>query len=197
MISRNIKTAAYFVDDLLDVTRISRGKMEVAAESMDLHEAVQGAVQICEPEIQAKNQSLIVALEASHHIVVGDLARLQQAVWNLLKNASKFTPKGGRIRVSSRNEESLIVVEVADTGIGIAPEALSTIFEAFTQGGKDITREFGGLGLGLAIAKATVSAHGGTLHAESPGVSKGATFIFRLPLIDSNSGKVAGSRLQV
>jgi signal transduction histidine kinase len=149
---------------------------------MDLHEAAQGALQICEPEIQAKHHRLNVALDASEHIVVGDIARLQQVLWNLLKNASKFTPEGGEIRVRSRNEGSLILVEITDTGIGIAPEALSTIFIAFTQGSEDIARQFGGLGLGLAIAKATIAAHGGTLSAESEGVGRGATFILGLPL---------------
>jgi signal transduction histidine kinase len=104
---------------------------------------------------------------------------------DLLKNASKFTPEGGEIRVSSRSEASLILVEISDTGIGIAPEALSTILDAFTQGGEHIAREFGGLGLGLAIAKATISAHGGTLHAESEGVDKGASFILGLPFVNS------------
>jgi two-component system, chemotaxis family, CheB/CheR fusion protein len=99
MISRNVKIEAHFIDDLLDLTRISHGKLEIALKSMDLHEAVRGAVEICESEIRAKNQNLIVALDASEHIVVGDIARLQQVVWNLLKNASKFTPRGGDIRV--------------------------------------------------------------------------------------------------
>jgi signal transduction histidine kinase len=88
--------------------------------------------------------------------VVGDTVRLQQVLWNLLKNASKFTPEGGEIRVTSRNETSLILVEIPDTDIGIEPEALSTIFNAFNQGSEGIAREFGGLGLGLAISKATV-----------------------------------------
>ena len=176
MISRNIKTEAHFIDDLLDLTRISRGKLEITAESMDLHKAVQSAVQICEPEIQAKRQRLIVALDASEHIVVGDIARIQQVLWNLLKNASKFTPEGGEILVSSRNEASLILVEISDSGIGINREALSIIFNAFTQGSEDIARQFGGLGLGLAISKATIAAHGGTLRAESEGVAKGPSF---------------------
>ena len=184
VISRNIRTAAHFIDDLLDLTRISRGKLEITAESLDLHEAVQGAVQICEAEIQGKHQRLIVTPAAPEHIVIGDIARLQQVLWNLLKNASKFTPEGGEIRVSSRNEASLILVEISDSGIGIAPEVLSTIFDAYTQGGAHIAHEFGGLGLGLAIAKATISAHGGTLHAESEGVPKGATFILGLPFVN-------------
>ena len=129
MISRNVQTEAHFIDDLLDLTRISHGKSEITAESMDLHEAVRGAVQICESEIQVKHQRLLVALDAPEHIVAGDTARLQQVLWNLLKNASKFTPKGGEIRVSSRNEASLILVEISDNGLGIEAQALSTIFD--------------------------------------------------------------------
>ena len=100
----------------------------------------------------------------------------------MLKNASKFAQEGGEIRISSRNEVSLIFVEISDTGIGIEPQALSTVFDAFTQGSEEIARQFGGLGLGLAISKATIVAHGGTLHAESEGVAKGTTFILGLPL---------------
>jgi signal transduction histidine kinase len=147
MISRNVQTEAHFIDDLLDLTRLWGGKSEITAQSMDLHEVVRGALQICESE-----------------------------------RASKFTPKGGEIRVSTRNEASLILVEISDTGIGIEPQALSTVFDAFTQGSADIARQFGGLGLGLAISKATIVAHGGTLHAESEGVAKGTTFILGLPL---------------
>jgi signal transduction histidine kinase len=182
MISRNVQTEAHFIDDLLDLTRLWGGKSEITAQSMDLHEVVRGALQICESERQAKHQRLFVALDAPEHIVVGDTARLQQVLWDLLKSASKFTPKGGEIRVSTRNEASLILVEISDTGIGIEPQALSTVFDAFTQGSADIARQFGGLGLGLAISKATIVAHGGTLHAESEGVAKGTTFILGLPL---------------
>jgi two-component system, chemotaxis family, CheB/CheR fusion protein len=182
MIYRNVKIEAHFIDDLLDLTRISRGKMEIAFESVDLYEAVRGAVQICEQEIQGKHQKLTVALDASEHIVVGDIARLQQVVWNLLKNASKFTPEGGEICINSRNEGNKILVEISDTGIGIEPQALPIVFDAFTQGSEDIARQFGGLGLGLAISRTIIVAHGGTLRAESEGVAKGATFILALPL---------------
>jgi signal transduction histidine kinase len=121
--------------------------------------------------------------------VVGDIVRLQQVLWNLLKKASKFTPEGGEIRVTSRNETSLILVEIPDIGIAIEPEALSTTFNAFSQSNEGIAREFGGLGLGLAISKATVEAHGGTLRAES----KGATFILGLPLQFVTPGRIPGT----
>ena len=107
------------------------------------------------------------------------LRGLQQGLWNLLKNAPKFTPKGGEIRVSSRNEASLILVEISDNGMGIEAQALSTIFDPFTQGSDDIARQFGVLGLGLAISKATIAAHGGTLHAESQRTFEGSNFHYR------------------
>ena len=112
----------------------------------------------------------------------GDAARLQQVVWNLLKNASKFTPRGGEIQIATSNADDHFVLVVADTGIGIAAEALPLIFDAFAQEGQWVTSEFGGLGLGLAIAKATVEAHHGTLVAASPGRNQGATFTMTLPL---------------
>ena len=183
MIERNVQTEAHFVDEMLDLTRITHGKLEIVRTPMDLHEAVRRAVEVTEPELHDKAQRLETALEAAACQVEGDFARLQQAFWNLLKNASKFTPARGVIRLASRQEEpGWIAVEVTDTGIGIAPDALVRIFGSFEQADASIARQFGGLGLGLAIAKATVEAHGGTLVAGSPGLDQGATFTVRLPL---------------
>ena len=123
-----------------------------------------------------------LALHAQRHVVPGDAARLQQVVWNLLKNASKFTPNEGEIKVVTSNVDNRLVLIVADTGIGIASEALATIFDAFAQEGPWVTSEFGGLGLGLAIAKATIEAHHGTLVAASGGRNQGATFTIELPI---------------
>ena len=114
----------------------------------------------------------------------------------MLKNASKFAQEGGEIRISSRNEVSLIFVEISDTGIGIEPQALSTVFDAFTQGSEEIARQFGGLGLGLAISKATIVAHGGTLRAEREGVAKGTTFILELPCKFVTAARVAETDYQ-
>ncbi len=183
MIRRNVKIESHLIDDLLDLTRISRGRLDIVAEPMDLQAAVTGAIEISEPDISGKNQTLEVALEASRHRTESDFNRLQQVVWNLLKNASKFTPKGGEIRVSTRSEGSRFYLAVSDNGVGIDPEALPTIFDAFSQGGEWVMREFGGLGLGLAISKATVEAHGGIITAESGGRGCGATFAVELPLI--------------
>ena len=192
MIQRNVQLETQLIDDLLDVTRISRGKLEIVPAPMDLHQAVEAAVEISAGDVQSKKQDLTVTLAAGRHTLRGDAQRLRQVFWNLLKNASKFTPEGGSIHVVSRDEPGRIVVEIADTGIGFAPEAAARIFESFTQAGTEITRRYGGLGLGLAISKATVDAHGGTLHAHSAGPDQGATFTVELPLAGAN-GRGAGA----
>lgn len=185
MIRRNIVLESRFVDDLLDITRISRGKMELHRAPMDVHEAIVHAVEISHPDIDAKQQRLTLQLDAPRHRLEGDLARLQQAVWNLLKNASKFTPPGGAIRIRTANAADGLLVEVVDSGIGIAPDDLPRIFDAFAQANIDITRKFGGLGLGLAIAKAAIDAHGGSIRVASKGLGQGATFTISLPLAAS------------
>ena len=182
MIRRNVEIEARFIDDLLDVTRITRGKLEIVREPMDLHQALRHAVEVSTTDIESKKQRLTVKLRAKKHSLLGDATRLQQLFWNLLKNASKFTPNGGEISVVSRNKAGQIIVEVSDTGVGFEPEAATRIFEAFEQATPETAREFGGLGLGLAIAKATADAHGGSLQAHSAGRNKGATFTVDLPL---------------
>ena len=183
MIRRNIRIESHLIDDLLDLTRITRGQFEVISESIDLHRAIAAACEVVEADVKGKNQTLTLALGARKFKTLGDFTRLQQVVWNLLKNASKFTRKGGEITVSTRASEDRFFLAVSDTGIGIEPDGLVSIFEAFSQGGEWITREYGGLGLGLAISRATVEAHGGTIKAESGGRNQGATFTVELPLI--------------
>jgi two-component system CheB/CheR fusion protein len=182
MIRRNVAIEARFVDDLLDVTRITRGKLEIVPEDIDLHEVVAHAVEIARPDADAKSQGVSVSLDAGESRLRGDKARLQQMLWNVIKNASKFTPTGGQIAVETRNEDGRIVIDVTDDGIGIEPEALGRIFDPFEQADGSVAREFGGLGLGLAIAKATVDAHEGTILARSAGRGKGATLTIELPL---------------
>ncbi len=182
MIERNVQIEARFINELLDLTKISRGKLEIVREPTDLHEAARRAVEVTAEDASAKGQKLTVSLEANHSGMQGDATRLQQVFWNLLKNASKFTPEGGSIHVTSRNAPGRIVVEVSDTGIGFEPEAATRIFDAFMQADQEVTRRFGGLGLGLAIAKATVDAHDGTLAARSAGLGQGATFTVDLPV---------------
>jgi signal transduction histidine kinase/ActR/RegA family two-component response regulator len=183
MVRRNVELEARLIDDLLDLTRIARGKLELHCQGADLRQIAAHALQSCDAqEVQRKRLCFVIDLDASDHVVWGDPPRLTQVFWNLLRNAVKFTPEGGTIRVHSRREEGEVVIEVADTGIGIAPDVLPRIFNAFEQADPAITRRFGGLGLGLAISKAIVEMHGGRLEAVSPGSGQGATFTLRLPL---------------
>ena len=186
MISRNVELEVRFIDEMLDLTRLSRGKLELERAPMDLHEAIRHAVEITQTDIQAKRQRLILCLDATESRLDGDFARLQQVFWNLLKNASKFTPEGGEIFVRTQaGGTGQISAEVADTGIGIAPDALAKVFQPFEQANTSIAREFGGLGLGLAIARVAVEAHGGKISADSPGAGKGAVFTICLPQLDA------------
>jgi PAS domain S-box-containing protein len=188
MIRRNVELEARLIDDLLDLTRISRGKLELHAATVNLHEKIAHITAMCREEFTAKSIRVDLRLNAHRHHVKGDPARLQQIIWNLLKNAAKFTPEGGQVVVRTCNPPSqdqqpaCIRFEVQDSGIGIAPDALPRLFEAFEQGGRHITRQFGGLGLGLAISRALVLLHGGHISAHSEGLNKGATFAVELPL---------------
>ncbi len=182
MIHRNVELEVHFIDEMLDLTRLSQGKMELLCAPMDLHEAIRRAVEVSESDMQEKGQRLEVSLEAPRHMLQGDSARLQQVFWNLLKNAAKFTPAGGEIHLRTRSAGTEgIEVEVTDTGIGMAADTLGKVFQPFEQADPSIAQQFGGLGLGLAIAKASVSAHGGTIRAASAGQGQGATFTVSLP----------------
>ena len=182
MIQRNVRIEAHFIDDLLELTRLTRGKLEIASEPVDLHATVKDAVEACRAPLDDKSITLEVTLEAARHTCTGDRARLQQAVVNVLKNAVKFTPEAGRIEVRSENAGDRFRLVVHDTGIGIGSDEMPTIFEAFGQGGESIAREYGGLGLGLAIARASVEAHGGFISADSAGRNKGTTVTIEIPL---------------
>ena len=181
VIRRNVELEARLIDDLLDVTRISKGKLQLAFETVSVHEILQRAYEICREELMAKKLGVEFRLRAQQVYVEADPARLQQVFWNLIKNSVKFTPEGGRIIVETLNPApEQIEIRTSDTGIGIEAEKLDKIFNAFEQGQSSITRRFGGLGLGLAISKAMVAAHNGSIEAESEGKDQGATFIVRL-----------------
>ena len=184
MISRNVTLEAGLIDDLLDITRIGNGKLEIVLRPMDLHDAVSAALEVSQPNFDAKKQKLTLSLDARRVGISGDARRLQQAIWNLLKNASKFTPEGGEITLATRDAGESVAVEVSDTGYGIDESAMAAVFDPFTQASVEVTRRFGGLGLGLAIAKAAVDAHGGTIRGESGGRDRGAKFTITLPLVD-------------
>jgi signal transduction histidine kinase/CheY-like chemotaxis protein len=192
IIRRNVELEARLIDDLLDLTRISRGKLELRREVVDLRQVVEHAVEACATELSGAGLRLAVELGPGDQRLWADPPRLIQVFWNLLRNAIKFTPAGGTLAVRSRLEageapqagdaEGWLAVTVADTGMGIDPEILPLIFEAFEQGRSGIARRFGGLGLGLAISKAIVELHGGTLTAASAGRQQGAAFTVRLPV---------------
>ncbi|PZR76661.1 MAG: hypothetical protein DLM52_05780 [Chthoniobacterales bacterium] len=184
VIRRNVELEARLIDDLLDVTRIAKGKLKLSLEPVSVHEVLQRALEICRDDIAQRSLRLAVNLQAEDDFVQGDSARLQQVFWNLIKNSVKFTPDGGQISVStSVPEPGEIEIGITDTGIGIEPEKMGRIFNAFEQGQSSITRKFGGLGLGLAISKAMVLAHGGTINAVSAGKNQGTTFVVRLSTI--------------
>ncbi|HYX26396.1 MAG TPA: ATP-binding protein, partial [Thermoanaerobaculia bacterium] len=194
MVRRNVELEARLIDDLLDLTRISRGKLELSRRRTDLRQLVEQAVETCCVEAEASGRLRIVReLADADHVAWADPPRLSQVFWNLLNNALKFTPAGGTVTVRSRveapspaapadAETGEVVVQVCDTGVGIRPGALGHIFNAFEQGDLGTARRFGGLGLGLAISKAIVELHGGRLSAESEGIGRGATFTVRLPV---------------
>ena len=183
MVRRNVEMEARLIDDLLDVMRIARGKIELRRSTVELCKVIHQAVEVCRPDIEARELHFDVDLgPAAPYWVEADVARLQQVFWNLLKNAIKFTPRGGCVGVRCRPEAGQVVVEVNDSGIGIDAAALPRIFNAFEQAERSITRQFGGLGLGLTISKALVEMHGGTIEVASEGRNKGATFRVRLPL---------------
>ena len=186
MIRRNIELEARLIDDLLDLTRISRGKLVLHRQSVDTQQILVHAVDICcAQEVASGRLRLETGLAPGDYHARVDGPRLTQVFWNLLNNAVKFTPAGGTIRVRSRVETGhagrWIEVEISDTGIGIEPEILPRVFDAFEQVDRRITRRFGGLGLGLAVSKAIVELHGGSLAAASQGHGRGATFVVRIP----------------
>jgi signal transduction histidine kinase len=179
MVCRNVELEARLIDDLLDLTRISRGKLQLQLQAADAHELLQHALEIVRRDIEDRHLELSVSLEASSHDVMVDPPRLQQVFWNVLRNACKFTPDHGTVSVRSHNPSpKSITVEISDTGVGIEPQFLDKIFDAFEQ--IDSHRE--GLGLGLAISKAIIEMHGGSVRAHSEGLGKGATFVIDLPL---------------
>lgn len=180
MMKRNVELEAKLIDDLLDVTRISQGKIELRCEAVDAHTLLNTALEIFQSEISEKGLTVALHLCAYEHVVWADPARLCQVFWNLLKNAVKFTPEKGRIDLRTFNANGRLRIEFADTGIGIEPEVMPRIFDAFEQGEQGVNRQFGGLGLGLSIAKAVVDMHQGNLTATSEGKDMGATFTVEL-----------------
>jgi PAS domain S-box-containing protein len=183
LIERNAKAQSRIVEDLLDLSRIINGKMRLRQDPVDLRNAVQAALDAVRPAQEAKRILVDVQWNSDHGMVSGDPDRLQQIFWNLLSNSVKFTPNGGRIRVELAQDGEQAEVRVTDTGIGIAQEFLPYVFDRFRQENTSRTRMHGGMGLGLAMVRHLVEAHGGTVDAHSLGDRRGSTFVVRLPML--------------
>jgi PAS domain S-box-containing protein len=181
-IERNARVQAQIIDDLLDMSRIISGKVRLEVQRLNLPTIVTEAIETVRSTASAKGVGLETVIDPLNAPFYGDPNRLQQVFWNLLNNAIKFTPKGGRIQVLSERLDSNVEISIIDTGEGISPEFLPYIFNRFEQADASTTRRHGGLGLGLAIVKHLVELHGGTVRAKSGGAGKGATFIVSLPL---------------
>jgi PAS domain S-box-containing protein len=183
MIDRQAGQLVRLVDDLLDVSRITSGKMALQKSALELSTILASAVETCRPAIEAARHALVVDLADESLLVHADFVRLAQVVSNLLNNAVRYTASGGRIELRVRREARDALISVSDNGIGIAPEILPRLFDMFMQGGRDPRGAQGGLGIGLALAKNLVELHGGTIEARSDGADRGAQFIVRLPVL--------------
>jgi signal transduction histidine kinase/ActR/RegA family two-component response regulator len=184
MIRRNVELEVRLIDDLLDLSRITSGKLRLKFDALDVNDLVRHVCEMCRSHVREKRIDLRCDLDPRISTVVGDPGRLQQVFWNLLNNATKFTPEGGQIHVTTENaDDRQVRVTVRDTGIGIAPDVLPRVFDAFEQGDVRITRQFGGMGLGLAISKLLVEQHRGSIHVESGGAHNGSTFVVELPAL--------------
>ena len=181
-IERNARLQSQLVDDLLDLSRITMGKIKLLRAAVDLNEIVSRALETVHSRVSAQNLRLKIELNPDPLMVYGDATRLEQIIWNLLSNAVKFTPVGGQIEIRSRRSGNNCELSVTDSGIGIDPAVLPKLFEPFKQADSSITRRHGGLGIGLAIARSLVEMHGGVIDAQSSGQGSGACFSIRLPI---------------
>jgi PAS domain S-box-containing protein len=179
-IRRNVQFEARLIDDLLDLTRITRGKLQLHPEAVDAHRLVQNALTIVHEDAARKGLNVVTDLSAKEHHVWADPIRIQQVFWNLLNNAVKFTPQGGLITIRTSNNEERFTFEITDTGVGIEQEHQARIFNAFEQGEVSTIRQFGGLGLGLTISQTLLKLHAGTISVQSEGRNRGARFTVTL-----------------
>jgi len=183
VIVRNVNAQIRLVDDLLDMSRVVSGRMRLVVQPVDLRDLIDDALEAVRHAAEAKGIRLQPVLEIPGLLVSGDPGRLQQIVWNLLENAVKFTPKGGRVQVQLQRVRSHVEIIVSDTGQGIAAEVLPYVFDRLRQGETGSARGHGGLGIGLGLVRHLVELHGGSVYAESPGEGQGATFVVKLPLM--------------
>ena len=205
MLRRSVELEARIIDDLLDVTRIAKGILTFTREVVDAHETIDFLVGICHSEFAGKHLGLSVHLRAQKHHVFIDAGRLQQVLWNVIKNAGKFTESGGEVRIETANDGGNVVISVIDNGIGMTPDTLHRLFKPFEQGEEGRTHRSGGLGLGMAISSALIGQLGGELTASSDGPGEGSTFTITFPstneapvenIFNGESGRtLAGSRI--
>jgi signal transduction histidine kinase len=182
VVERNARSQVQIVADMLDVSRIITGQMQLALVPVDLPRVIRSGCEALAGAAAAKNVELQIEVEPLHGDVYADATRMQQIVWNLVSNAIKFTPAGGRVVVRLSGGETHAEITVNDTGVGISPDVLPYVFDRFRQADSSLTRPFGGLGLGLAIVRHLVELHGGSVQASSAGPGTGAAFVVRLPL---------------
>jgi len=189
IIKRNVQLQARLIDDLLDLTRIASGKLHLELEDCDAHKIIENALEMAESAIAAKQLKISTGLEAKRYHIMADCIRLQQVFWNLINNAVKFTPQNGQITLRTFDDKAgRFHFEIEDTGIGIEPQRLASLFQPFEQADASVTRQFGGLGLGLAISKRLIDLHHGRIEAESRGRSFGATFKITLDTVPEGAG---------
>jgi len=193
IIGRQINSMARLIDDLMDVSRVSRGKIELRIERMELAAAISSAIETSRPVMQAARQELTVTMPAKPIVISGDRARLAQVFANLLNNAAKYSKPGSRIALSGETSDGHAVVRVVDQGIGIPPDMLESIWDMFVQVDRSLERAQGGLGIGLTLVRSLVGLHGGSVEAHSAGEGSGSEFIVRLPLADVPAEATAGS----
>ena len=191
-IERNARSQSQLIDDLLDVSRIITGKLQIEPVKIDVCAVVESAIDAVRPSFEAKNIQFKTSMATKGCVVAGDANRLQQIFWNLFSNAIKFTPEGGSVRVEVKEKKEHVWVAVTDTGLGITEEFLPYIFDRFRQADGSTTRMHGGLGLGLSIVKHLVQLHGGNVEVKSDGKDKGSTFIVTLPLVSSTASLAPG-----
>jgi CheY-like chemotaxis protein/two-component sensor histidine kinase len=182
VIAAQVENLSRMIDDLLDVSRITRGKIELRKQDLDLRHVVNSAVEAARPLIEERKHRLLLDLVPEPLRVEGDPTRVEQILVNLLNNAAKYTESGGRITLSTRRDGRDVVIVVEDTGIGMPAELLDRAFDLFAQGDRTIARSEGGLGIGLTVVKSLVELHGGSVRGESRGIGKGSRFTVRLPL---------------
>ena len=181
MMERQVSQLAHLIDDLMDLARINNGKVELRLQPQDVGGAIRAAIETGMPHIERARHQLVTSIPAEVLFVEGDMLRLAQVFSNILANAAKYTPKGGKIEIAVRRENDLAVIEIKDNGIGIPQDSLAGVFDMFSQVRTDIAQ--GGLGIGLSLVKRIVELHNGSVDAASGGIGHGATFTIRLPLV--------------